>query len=214
MKYETLIFDMDGTLLNTLDDLAASVNYAMEKCGFPTRTIDEIRRFVGNGIKLLVERAVPNNITKEQFDKAFELFKSHYKENNRNMTKPYDGIMDLLKEVNKRGYKLAIVSNKIDYAVKELRDEFFAGLVDVAIGESDDIQKKPAPDMVYKAIAELGADKESCVYIGDSDVDMMTAKNSGLECISVSWGFRLRSELEGYGAKMIADTPMEVLDFI
>ncbi len=214
MKYDTLIFDMDGTLLNTLDDLVSSVNYALRECGFCERTIDEVRKFVGNGIKLLMERAVPDGITNEEFEKVFSAFKEHYAKNSRNMTRPYDGIAELLCEAKKRGYKMAIVSNKIDFAVKDLRDEFFGEYVEVAFGECEGIEKKPAPDMVYKAIAELGADKEKCVYIGDSDVDMMTAKNSGLDCISVSWGFRLRDELVGYGATMIADTPMQVLDFV
>lgn len=214
MKYETLIFDLDGTLLNTLDDLCASVNYALSLCGYPSRTLNEVRRFVGNGIRLLMERAVPNGVTGTEFEKVFDLFKTHYAENSRNKTAPYDGVIDLLREAKKCGYKLAIVSNKIDYAVKDLREEFFCDVVEVAIGESEGVERKPAPDMVYKAIAELGTDKNKCVYIGDSDVDMMTAKNSGLECISVSWGFRTREELVEYGADMIADTPMQVFDFL
>ncbi len=214
MKYETLIFDMDGTLLNTLDDLWASVNYALDKCNYPLRTIDEVRRFVGNGIRLLMERAVPDGITEADFEKAFDLFKSHYSVNNRNKTAPYDGVVELLREAKSRGYKLAIVSNKIDSAVKELREEFFDDVVEVAIGECEGFKNKPEADLVYKAIAELGADRDKCIYIGDTDVDMQTAKNSGMECISVSWGFRVRDELKGYGAKMIADTPMDVLKYI
>ena len=214
MKYETLIFDLDGTLLNTLDDLWASVNYALGECGYPLRTIDEVRRFVGNGIRKLMERAVPEGVTGYDLENALGIFKEHYAKNSRNMTRPYDGVLDLLHEAKKRGYKLAIVSNKIDFAVKDLRDEFFADVVEVAIGECEGMNNKPAPDMVYKAIDELGSDRDKCIYIGDTDVDMMTATNSKMECISVSWGFRVREELEGYGAKMIADTPMDVLKFI
>ncbi len=214
MKYETLIFDLDGTLLNTLDDLWSSVNYALGECGYPLRTIDEVRRFVGNGIRLLMERAVPYGVTGEDFDKVFGLFKSHYAENSRNKTAPYNGVTELLAEAKKRGYKLAIVSNKIDFAVKDLREEFFKDSVEVAIGESEGMRTKPDPDMVYKAISELGADNDRCIYIGDTDVDMQTAVNSGMECISVSWGFRTRDELVGYGARMIADSPMDILNFI
>ena len=195
MKYKTLIFDLDGTLLNTLDDLWTSVNYALKECGYPLRTIDEVRRFVGNGIRPLMERAVPAVVKGDDFERAFRIFEEHYSKNNRNLTRPYDGVVALLCEAKKRGYKLAIVSNKIDYAVKDLRDEFFSDAVEVAIGEKEGIKNKPNPDMVYKAIDELCADSESCVYIGDTDVDMQTAKNSGMECISVSWGFRTRDEL-------------------
>ena len=214
MKYETLIFDLDGTLLNTLEDLTDSVNYALLKCDFPKRSIDEIRRFIGNGVRKLMERAVPDGITNDEYETAYKFFEGHYAKNSRNKTGPYDGVVELMREAKKRGYKMAIVSNKIDFAVQDLRKEFFSDVVDVAVGDSEDTENKPAPDMVYKAIRELGADKETCVYIGDTDVDLETAKNSGMDCISVSWGFRLRSELEGYGAKMIADTPAEILDFI
>ena len=214
MKYKTLIFDLDGTLLNTLLDLASSVNYAMRECGFNERTTDEIRRFIGNGVAVLIQRSVPDGISEEEYKKALDIFKTHYKENSRNNTAPYDGICDLLRKLKEDGYNLAIVSNKVDFAVKDLRDEFFNGLIDVAIGDSDATRTKPEPDMVYKAIEELGVDKESCIYIGDTDVDIETARNSGMDCISVSWGFRLRSELEEYGATMIADCAEDILKFV
>lgn len=214
MKYKTLIFDLDGTLLNTLDDLAASVNYAMRQCGFPERTIDEVRRFIGNGVEVLIRRAVPEGTMDQEYKNALAIFKDHYKKNSRNKTAPYDGICELLKTLKRDGYNLAIVSNKVDFAVKDLRDEFFYGLIDVAIGDSDATRTKPEPDMVYKAIDELGIDKNTCVYIGDTDVDIETAKNSGMDCISVSWGFRTRQELLGYGAKMIADTAGDILRFV
>lgn len=214
MKYKTLIFDLDGTLLNTLLDLASSVNYAMRECGFNERTTDEIRRFIGNGVAVLIQRSVPDGTSEEEYKKALDIFKTHYKENSRKNTAPYDGICDLLRKLKEDGYNLAIVSNKVDFAVKDLRDEFFNGLIDVAIGDSDATRTKPEPDMVYKAIEELGVDKESCIYIGDTDVDIETARNSGMDCISVSWGFRLRSELEAYGATMIADCAKDILKFV
>ena len=214
MKYKTLIFDLDGTLLNTLIDLASSVNYAMRECGFNERTTDEIRRFIGNGVAVLIQRSVPDGISEEEYKKALDIFKTHYKENSRKNTAPYDGICDLLRKLKEDGYNLAIVSNKVDFAVKDLRDEFFNGLIDVAIGDSDATRTKPEPDMVYKAIEELGVDKESCIYIGDTDVDIETARNSGMDCISVSWGFRLRSELEECGATMIADCAEDILKFV
>lgn len=214
MKYKTLIFDLDGTLLNTLLDLASSVNYAMRECGFCERTTDEVRRFIGNGVEVLIRRAVPEGTSEEEYKKALDVFKTHYKQNSRNKTAPYDGICELLQKLKEDGYNLAIVSNKVDFAVKDLRDEFFNGLIDVAIGDSDATRTKPEPDMVYKAIEELGVDKESCIYIGDTDVDIETARNSGMDCISVSWGFRLRSELEECGATMIADCAEDILKFV
>lgn len=214
MQYNTIIFDLDGTLLNTLDDLADSVNYALKKNGFPKRTVDEVRRFIGNGVAILMRRAVPDGVSEDEYLSAFGDFKSYYKNNSRNKTMPYAGVTELLAKLQKSGYKLAIVSNKIDFAVKDLRDEFFGGLIEVAIGDSDDTDNKPAPDMVFKALDELGEGVDGAVYVGDTDVDLETAKNAGMDCISVSWGFRSRSELEGYGAAMIADKPDDILNFI
>lgn len=214
MRYKTIIFDLDGTLLNTLDDLTGSVNFALRKCGMPERTIDEVRRFIGNGVRMLMKRSVPQGTDDERYREAYNAFTAHYAENSRNLTAPYDGICELLKNLKTQGYKLAIVSNKIDFAVKDLRDEFFDGIIDVAIGDSDDTANKPAPDMVFKAVKELDADIESCVYVGDTDVDLETAANSGMDCITVSWGFRSRAELEGYGSEMIADTPTDIMKFV
>lgn len=214
MRYSTVIFDLDGTLLNTLDDLAASVNYAMRQCGFCERTRDEVRRFIGNGVKVLIRRAVPDGTSEEEYQKAYGEFKKHYVKNSRNMTAPYEGVTDLLKKLRESGYKLAIVSNKIDFAVKDLRDEFFEGIIDVAIGDSDATRTKPSPDMVYKAMAELDVGASECVYVGDTDVDIETAKNSDMDCISVSWGFRTRAELESCGATMIADCTEDIIGFL
>lgn len=213
MKYDTAIFDLDGTLLNTLDDLTASVNYAMRGMGFPDHTLDEVRRFVGNGVRVLIRRSVPKGTSDAEYESAYKLFEEHYAKNCRNKTAPYDGIIHMLDELKKKGCRLAIVSNKIDFAVKKLSEEFFDGIIDVAVGDSPDTNNKPAPDMVYKAVKAMGGDVKP-VYIGDTDVDLETAKNSGMDCISVSWGFRSRSELEGYGALMIADTPSDIVKYM
>lgn len=214
MKYSTIIFDLDGTLLNTLDDLAASVNYAMRECGFPERTTDEVRRFIGNGVHVLIRRAAPDDITDEQYWEAYNHFEKHYAVHNRDKTAPYDGITELLNELKSRGYRLSIVSNKIDFAVKALREEFFRDVIDAAVGDCEDTANKPAPDMVHKAMRQLGAELRDCIYVGDTDVDIETAKNSEMPCICVSWGFRSRDELEGYGAEMIADKPSDILKFV
>lgn len=214
MKYRTIIFDLDGTLLNTLDDLAASVNFALQACGMPTRTIDEVRRFIGNGVRVLMRRSVPEGTTEEEYKRVYEKFTGHYAENSRNKTAPYSGVTEMLSEIKRMGCKTAIVSNKIDFAVKDLRDEFFDGIIEVAIGDSEDTENKPAPDMVFKALNALNEQADGCVYVGDTDVDLETAKNAGMDCISVSWGFRTRAELESYGALKIADKPMDVMGFI
>lgn len=209
--YNTYIFDLDGTLLSTLGDLAASCNYALRTNGMPERTIDEVRVFVGNGVKKLMERAVPNGEDNPAFEKTYSDFRKHYMVHNLDTTKPYDGVMDLLKELNSRGKKVAVVSNKFYAATKELCRHFFGNLVQVAIGEREDIRKKPAPDTVIEAMRQLGVTTEGAVYIGDSDVDIETARNSGMPCISVLWGFRDRDFLLQHGAKTLVDTPTDIL---
>ena len=212
--YEAVVFDLDGTLLNTLDDLWDSVNFALEKKGYPKRSIDEVRCFVGNGVEKLMMRAVPENTSKEDALSALEIFKNHYKDNSKNKTRPYDGIMELLGALKDNGFKMAIVSNKFNDAVKELNKEFFGEYIEFAYGECETIRKKPNPDAVFKALEDLGIEQSQAVYVGDSDVDIMTAKNSGLDCISVSWGFRTRQELEMNGAISIIDKPMDLMDII
>lgn len=209
--YNTYIFDLDGTLLSTLGDLAASCNYALRTNGMPERTIDEVRVFVGNGVKKLMERAVPNGEDNPAFEKTYSDFRKHYMEHNLDTTKPYDGVMDLLKELNSRGKKVAVVSNKFYAATQELCRHFFGNLVQVAIGEREDIRKKPAPDTVIEAMRQLGVTTEGTVYIGDSDVDIETARNSGMPCISVLWGFRDRDFLLQHGATTLVDTPADIL---
>lgn len=210
--YNTYIFDLDGTLLSTLADLAASCNYALRTNGMPEHTEDDVRRFVGNGVKKLMERAVPNGLQNPLFDKAFADFRQHYMKHNLDTTRPYDGIMPMLEQLRLRGKQVAVVSNKFYAATQELCRHFFGDLVDVAIGEREDIRRKPAPDTVIEALRQLGANAEGAVYIGDSDVDIDTARNSGMPCISVMWGFRDKEFLIEHGATTLVATPQEILD--
>lgn len=209
-NYETVIFDLDGTLLDTLEDLTDAVNEALRSMQMPERTIEEVRSFVGNGVRRLMELSVPDGFDNPKFEETFEKFKAYYKEHCNDKTKAYKGVVALLRELKEKGYALAIVSNKLDSAVKELSEIYFEGIVQVAIGEREGVAKKPAPDTVYAALAELGMPRESAVYVGDSDVDVMTAKNAGLPCISVLWGFRDREFLEQHGATQFAETPEDV----
>ena len=199
-KYKTYIFDLDGTLLSTLADLAASTNYALRTHHMPERSLDEVRRFVGNGVKKLMERAIPDGLNNPLFEETFATFRQHYMQHNLDTTQPYPGIMQLLEQLKAEGKNIAVVSNKFYAATRELCHHFFGDLVPVAIGEREDIRKKPAPDTVIEALRELGVDKEGAVYIGDSDVDIMTAKNSGMPCVSVLWGFRDKEFLLEHGA--------------
>lgn len=210
--YNTYIFDLDGTLLSTLGDLAASCNYALRTNGLPERTVDEVRQFVGNGVKKLMERAIPGGLDNDKFDKTYADFRQHYMQHNLDTTKPYDGVMEMLEELRKRGKKVAVVSNKFYAATQELCRHFFGDLVPVAIGEREDIRKKPAPDTVLEAMRQLGVTAERAVYIGDSDVDIDTARNSGMPCISVLWGFRDKEFLLEHGAKTLVSTPEEILE--
>lgn len=214
MAYKTVIFDLDGTLLDTLLDLANSVNFALEHNGEPVRTVEEIRQIVGNGIRNLVMRSLGGDETHPKFEQAFADFKEHYRVHCQDETKPYDGILELCRELKERGIGTAIVSNKADFAVKELQKNYFGDLIPVAIGEKENVRKKPAPDTVFQALKELGAKAEGAVYVGDSDVDIETAKNCGLDCITVTWGFRDRDFLEKHGAKIYADDVSELRELL
>ena len=209
-KYKTYIFDLDGTLLSTLADLAASTNYALRTHHMPERSIDEVRRFVGNGVKKLMERAIPDGLNNPLFEETFATFRQHYMQHNLDTTQPYPGIMQLLEQLKAEGKNIAVVSNKFYAATRELCRHFFGDLVPVAIGEREDIRKKPAPDTVIEALRELGIDKEGAVYIGDSDVDIMTAKNSGMPCVSVLWGFRDKEFLLEHGATTLISQPEDM----
>ncbi len=209
-KYKTYIFDLDGTLLSTLADLAASTNYALRTHHMPERSLDEVRRFVGNGVKKLMERAIPDGLNNPLFEETFATFRQHYMQHNLDTTQPYPGIMQLLEQLKTEGKNIAVVSNKFYAATRELCRHFFGDLVPVAIGEREDIRKKPAPDTVIEALRELGVDKEGAVYIGDSDVDIMTAKNSGMPCVSVLWGFRDKEFLLEHGATTLISQPEDM----
>lgn len=212
-QYATYIFDLDGTLLATLGDLTTSTNYAMRAFSLPEHTVDEIRCYVGNGIRKLIEKAVPNGKANPQYEDVYETFMRHYLEHNLDTTRPYDGVVEMLAGLKSRGCKMAIVSNKHHTATESLCRHFFNDYVSVAIGEGDAIRKKPAPDSVFEAMRRLGADPVSTVYVGDSEVDVATARNSGLPCISVLWGFRDKYFLSQNGATTFVEKPMDILRF-
>lgn len=209
--FKTYIFDLDGTLLSTLNDLASSTNYALRWAGMPERTIEEVRMFVGNGVKLLMERAISEGVNNPKFEETYAKFREHYMEHNLDTTRPYDGVPELLHELKRRGKHLAIVSNKFYAATQDLAKHFFPDTIEVAIGERENIRKKPAPDTVLEALRQLNVSKEDAVYIGDSDVDIMTAKNCGLPCISVLWGFRDKDFLIEHGGSLFVEKPIEIL---
>ena len=210
----TIIFDLDGTLLNTLEGLKNSTNFALKKFNCPEITLEQTRSFLGNGVRKLIERAIPNGEKNPDFEKCLNTFKEHYSKTMYQKTVAYDGIEDMLTELKKRGIKTGVVSNKFDTAVKELCKNYFDGLIIVAIGESPDVRKKPTPDSVLKAMEILGAKPENTLYVGDSDVDIQTAKNTNLKSVGVTWGFRDRELLEEEGADFIINTPCELLELI
>ncbi len=216
MKNKIVIFDLDGTLLNTLDDLADSTNYALKNFGYSQRSVDEIRQFVGNGVVKLIERAIPEGHDNLNFEKCLEMFKQHYSKNMYNKTAPYLGIMAMLRDLRVKNYKIAVVSNKFDKAVKELCSLYFGQFIDLAAGEDEihGIKKKPAPDTVFNVLTSFCAKSDDAVYVGDSDVDILTAKNSGMPCISVTWGFRDREFLTKCGAEYIIDKPDEIFEVL
>ena len=211
---EAVIFDLDGTLLYTLEDLKNSTNFALCEFGFPERTLEEVKRFVGNGVRKLIERAVPEGTKAETTEDVLRVFKENYEQNMYNCTKPYNSIEKLLSDLKSVGIKTAVVSNKFDLAVKELCKKYFVGLIDAAIGQRDDVPKKPAPDGVLAAIKELGVAQKNCIYVGDSDVDVLTAQNCGLPCVGVIWGYRDRELLESKGADYIVTDPLEILTLV
>jgi phosphoglycolate phosphatase len=203
---DTIIFDLDGTLLNTLEDLTDSVNFALGRQGYPLRTISEIRSFVGNGIRLLVERAVPQEVVgTDTFEICFKDFNDYYKVHMEDKTAPYEGINEMLRSVKNAGFKTAIVTNKVDYAAQELCNRLFPE-IDLVVGSVDDRPNKPAPDGAFYAIDTLGSVAENTIFVGDADTDILTAKNAGLKSIGVLWGFRDREIIEAEGAEYIVET--------
>lgn len=214
MKYKAVIFDLDGTLTDTLEDLWRSTNYALASCGLPERTLDEVRRFVGNGVRKLIERAVPKDTSPTVREQCFDAFRAHYMVHCQDHTSLYPGVSTLLMALHAKGYRMAVVSNKVQEGVTELAGSFFHGLIDVAIGERPGIPRKPEPDMVREAMRQLGVLSAETVYVGDSDVDLQTAANAGLPCISVLWGFRSRDFLVAHGATTFAEKPEDVLRLV
>ncbi len=211
MGYETVLFDMDGTVLDTLYDLWASTNAVLRELGYPERTRDEIRAFVGNGAETLIRRALPDGASDTAVAETLRRYQAHYAAHCRDHTAPYEGVAEMLRTLSAAGKKLAVVSNKPDAAVKLLNEEHFAGLIPVAIGETAARRRKPAPDTVLAALRALDASEDGAVYVGDSEVDVLTAKNAGLPLIAVSWGFRGRKALEAAGAETVVDTPEEIV---
>lgn len=211
---DTIIFDLDGTLLNTLEDLRDSVNFALEKQNFPLRTLSEIRSFVGNGIRLLMERSVPENTDEETFEICFNDFCEYYKEHMEDKTAPYEGVNDMLKAVKNAGFKTAIVTNKADFAAQDLCKRMFGENIDLVVGSVDGRPNKPAPDGAYYAIETLKSSKEKTIFVGDADTDILTAKNAGLPSIGVLWGFRDREIIEKEGAEYIAETVNELKNLL
>jgi phosphoglycolate phosphatase len=214
MPYQTAVFDLDGTLLDTLEDLYRATNTALEDHSLPRRSRDEVRMFVGNGVEMLIRRAVPAGTDEETTLAVLTDFKTTYAAICEDHTRPYDGIPDMLRALRERGIRVAVVSNKFDAATKQLCEKYFGDLVEVAIGERTGVRKKPAPDTVYEALKELGVTAEGAVYIGDSDVDIQTARNCGMPCISVTWGLRDKDFLLQSGAEILVDTPERLLGVI
>lgn len=213
--FKVAIFDLDGTLLNTLDDLANACNYALNKFSFPTYEVEKYKKFIGNGIYKLVERAVPDNKKdKETVEKVLEVFSDYYNEHMIDMTKPYNGIISLLEELRIKGIKLAVVSNKKHEFTIEIVKKYFDDIFDIVFGHRENYKEKPDPASVLEVIDKFNILKSECIYIGDSNVDIITAKNAGVKCVGVTWGFRDSEELAKEGAHYLADNTLELKNII
>ncbi len=213
-KIDTVVFDMDGTLLDTLEDITDSVNYIMNRYGFPARTLQDVKKFLGNGAARLMALSIPQGLDNPQYDRCFDEFGNYYKENMQKKTSPFPKVLTLLDALSRSGYKLAIVSNKIDQAVRDLNQKYFGKYIKVAIGESDYIKRKPAPDSVFNALEQLRSSVSRTVYLGDSEVDIKTARNAGVIAVGVVWGNRDGQFLLNEGADYIINTPMELFDLL
>ena len=214
MSYKAVLFDMDGTLLDTLEDLCDSTNHALRQMGYPPRGIEEIRRFIGNGAEKQIRRAVPEGTSEEKIMETLAAFRAYYQDHCQIKTKVYDGLLDMLSELKEKGVKMAVVSNKPDAAVKKLNREYFGDRLDYAIGPSDGVRCKPYPDMAEEALKALGVEKKDAVFVGDSEVDVQAGLNAGLDVIAVSWGFRSREVVIEAGASKIADDAHQLEKFI
>lgn len=213
-KIKGIIFDMDGTILNTIDDIADSINYALGVYGYKTHDVNAVKRALGNGGRNLVNKLVPNGLSEQEILEVFHLYQSYYNDHNAIKTRPYDGIIELLVELKERKYTLGVVSNKFQHLVSDLNQRMFNGLFDDALGERKGIPIKPAPDMINLILKELKLNHDEVLFIGDSEVDIETAKRSNLRCIGVTWGFRDREELIKAGAKDLIDAPHELIDWL
>ena len=210
-KYSAVVFDMDGTILNTLLDITDSVNYMLSKMNMPNRTENEIRSFLGSGVNHLISCSVPEGTDEETFEKCLNIYLEHYQIHCEDKTKPYDGIVDTLKELKNKGYKLAVVSNKQEPAVLALADKFFYGIFDAVVGDKEGQRRKPAPDGLIDAVKKLNVPIEEVIFVGDSDVDYNTAVNAKVPCIAVTWGFRDKDFLEKLGANIFAEKAEDLL---
>ena len=213
MKH-AVIFDLDGTLLNTLGDLRAATNHALEVRGLPPHSMEEIRQFIGNGIRLLICRAMPEGTPEAEIDAALDDFKAYYAAHIHDRTVPYDGIPQLLTALRKRGIKVAVLSNKIDSAAQQLIEYFFPGKTDVVFGEHVGVPRKPDPTSCRMVMQRLGVQPEQVLYVGDSGTDMQTAKNAGLYAVGVTWGFRSKEVLLEYGADILVHRPEQILQIL
>lgn len=213
MSKKAILFDMDGTLVDTVDDLAAALNFTLNKLGLPLKSRQEVQGYLGNGIVAMVELALPAN-KKGKKEEASQIFKEYYKDHLADFTRPYEGIVELIAKLKQRNYRIAVISNKMQNALDALVHKFFGDSFEFIIGQRNDLKQKPAPDSVYLALELMNIDKEDAFYVGDSDVDLLTAKNSGVECISCSWGFKTKKQLIDYGASHIIDKPLELLNYL
>ena len=214
MRYDAILFDMDGTVIDSLPDIADATNAALRRFSLPARSRDEIRSFVGNGASRLIHLAVPDGTAEETAEAVLRWYLPYYDAHCRATTRPYAGIPPLLAALRDCGLKLAVISNKPDPAVRILAEELFAGCFDLALGQTAEIRRKPWPDMIEVSAARLGLPLPRCLYVGDSEVDVLTARSAGIDCASVSWGYRSRDELSAAGASAILDTPEELLEWI
>lgn len=214
MQADTIIFDLDGTLLDTIEDIATAINVALDSFGYSKHTTEEIKSYVGNGIKTAIKKAIPQETNEETINNIIKIFKQYYQENMYVKTCPYTGVIEMLSDLKKRGYKIGVVSNKYDDAVKQLCQYYFQDYIQSSIGEGYGIERKPNPKGILKSIKELNSNIEKVIYIGDSEVDIATAKNAQIPCISVLWGFKDRTFLEQAGGKIFANTPEEIIKII
>lgn len=210
MRYQAVLFDMDGTVLDTLDDLYDSINHSLAEFSLPRVSREHVRQCLGNGAAYLVKHSVPEGSSPELEAKVLAFYKPWYDAHCLIKTAPYDGILPLMQELKEQGLRLAIISNKPDRAVQELSAAFFPGLLELSVGESPSVRRKPAPDTVLKAATQIGLPVDQCVYVGDSEVDLQTARNAGMDCISVTWGFRDEPQLLDAGAATLVHTTKEL----